>query len=452
MKLALAGLTIALAIFILCPAMDNALNAGHYLVHTLLSAALIVIALSAYLVGYSTAANSSRDLTPIVIAVAIFVVAAGVSIRPFRTADLWAYVSYGWMQARYHLSPYGHEMIDAPGYARDPMFRMSELDELFPYGPLFAELAKLVGWLSGGNPWHAMILLKLANVIAVALIAVMTASVGIHTASERRDVILMLFLWHPLIAIEILGEGHNDLLAAIPLVLAIYLADCDWLILVIPAIALGAMVKFLPALAAPFAFIYVVKRRDLRTAILSVAIAAVVCVAVTAPYLTDWTTPILHRTFTAQLTSYQTLSASIGYLLMRVLRTVPPVRVYDTVAMLAAIAYAVFYGWELARFTRIAKPDLADLVKASALTLILFICITRMKYDAWYAAMFIPVALMLGTKSWIARAAIAIGFAGLLEPTIDQYSAPVVDFVILIGLPLACSAIPIGAWSVHEVP
>jgi hypothetical protein len=446
-KVSLSGVAIALVIFTFLPAMDHALRSGEYPLHSSLSLALLGLTILGFWIGYSTTINSTRDLTAAVIVAGLLIAAAVLSIRPFRTADVWTYVSFGWMQVRYHMSPYGHEMIDVPRYAHDPIFSMSELDELFPYGPLFAEVTRFVCRLSGANPWHAVLMLKLANFAAMATIAAMIASVATRTGSERRDITLLLFLWHPLIAIEFLGQGHNDLLAALPLVFAIFAAERDWLILVLPAIALGALVKFLPALAAPFAFVYVARRRGMRPAIASTAIAAAVCAVVAAPYLVGWTAAILRRIFTAQLTSYQTLSASLGYVIVKLLGLIPiltprsPSHVYKAMAALAAVAFAVFYLLEIARFIREPRPDLEALNRATALVLIVFICFARMKYDAWYAGMFLPVALMLGANSRIARAAIAIGFAGLLEPAIDQYSLPVIDFALLIGIPLAWAAL-----------
>lgn len=442
-RIVLSGIAIATLIVVLNPRMEAAMYSGHCVVQTLLAAAMLVLSLVCYWIGCSTAAAARRDMTAAVIVAAACVIAAGLTVWPFNWADVWTYVSFGWMQFRYHMSPYGHEMAEVPGYAHDPMFMTSAPGEHFPYGPLFAELAKVVGRLSGANPQHAVLLFKLANLVAAIAIAAMGASVAARLGTERRDVVLYLFLCHPLIAMEFLGEGHNDLLAAAPLVLAIYLAERDWLTFVLPAIAIGALVKFLPALGAPFAFAYVARRRGIRATLASAALAAAICLVVAAPYLVGWTAPILRLTALKQSASYQTLPSSIGYILVSTLRLtsvsalIKQARVYEGVAALAMLAYSAFFVSQCLSFACKPTAQLEDLIATTTLVLIVFICLAAAKYDAWYAGMFLPIALILGRHHWMSRAAIAIGFAGLLELALNQYWSHVVDFVLMIGIPLA---------------
>jgi hypothetical protein len=456
-RIVFSGIAIAMLIVVLYPWMEEAGRAGRAALETLLCVAMLLLSLVCYWIGCSTAARARRDMTPAVVVAAACVIAAGLMVWPFNGADVWTYVSFGWMEFRYHMSPYGHEIAEVPGYAHDPMLMTSVFEEVFPYGPLFAEFAKLVCRLSGVNPVHAVLLFKLANVVAAIGIAAMAASVAARLGSERRDVTVYLLLCHPLIAMEFFGEGHNDLLAAAPVVLAILFAERDWLMLVLPAIAIGALVKFLPALGAPFAFAYVARRRGTRAALASAALAAALCVVVAAPYLSGWTAPILRRTVQGQLASYQTLPYTIGYIVVKTLRLTSvwavsqPARVYDVVAALAILAYAAFFISQCLSFARKRMPQLEDLIAATTLVLIVFICLARSKYDAWYVGMFLPIALMLGRHHWLSRAAIAIGFAGLLELALN-YSAPIIDFTLLIGIPLAWSwwSAPSGASAAQD--
>jgi len=443
-RIVLSGIAIAMLIAVIYPRMEAAGRAGQNAFETSLCVAMLLLSLVCYWIGCSTAAGARRDMTAAVIVAAACVMAAGLMVWPYNGADVWTYVSFGWMEFRYHMSPYGHAMAEVPGYAHDPMVMTGVFEEVFPYGPLFAEFAKLVCRLSGANPAHAVLLFKLANAVAAIGIAAMAASVATRLGSERRDVIVYLLLCHPLIAMEFLGEGHNDLFAAAPVVLAIFLAERDWPMLVLPAIAIGALIKFLPALGAPFAFVYVARRRGTRAALASAALAAAICVVVAAPYLIGWTAPILRLTVQGQMASYQTLPSTIGYLVVRTLQLASvsavskPARVYEVVGALAMLAYATFFIAQCRSFARKRMPRLEDLIAATTLMLIVFICLARSKYDAWYVGMFLPIALMLGRQHWLSRAAIAIGFAGLLELALN-YSAPIVDFALLIGVPLAWS-------------
>jgi hypothetical protein len=437
-RIVLAGLAIATLVAVLTPRIYDAENA----VQTSLTVALFILSLACYLIGYSVIARSSRDLTPAVLVAGAFVIAGGFTLWPFVGADVWTYVSFGWMQTQYRLSPYGAAIANLPGFGRDPMLAATSAGEYFPYGPVLAGAVKLACLISGANPSHAVLVFKVADVILEIAIAAMVASIAVGLGTGRRDAVLYLFLCQPIIAIEFPGEGHNDLLVVAPLVLAILLAERNWLMLVLPAIAIGAMVKFIPAIAAPFAFIYVARHRGIRTAIISTALAGAICVIFAAPYLTGWTSPIMRLTVLAQFQTYQTPTAAIGYIVVTMLRMVSAnavrdrIHVYEGVAALAMIAYAAFFVAQLVTFARKPSLQLEDLIEVITLLVIVFICLARNKYEGYYVALFMPTALMLDRQHWLSRAAIALGFTGLLEMGLN-YKVPITSFALLTGIPLA---------------
>lgn len=424
--------------------MQEASNSGRYLPHAVLTAALLASTIAFFRMGYLAVSGARRDaLWPVLLAAASVMI-AGMLVRPFYSADVWNYVNAGWLQFHYHLSPYGHRVAEVPGYAADPMFNGWVANYVFPYGPLFGLYAELICCLSRGNAALAVTLFKFGNALTTIGIGAAAAAVASHRQTERRHSVLFLFLCHPLIAVDFIGRGHNDLLASLWIVIAIYFADLERWMLVLPALMLGVMVKVLPALALPFAFVYIVRRRGWSIALAGSAAAIALGVIGMIPYRTDWSIAVLKATVGEQAyTSYRTLASGAAYTIDSALRLLPairprnPARIYHATAMLAMLAYAAFYAEQFVLFCRKQEPILEDLTASISLVLLVLLCLARTKYDSWYVGMFLPVALMLGWRNWLCQVSVALGFGGLLENALDLYGPPVIDFVLEVAVPIA---------------
>jgi hypothetical protein len=434
---------IAILIAVLDPWMRVAANSGRYLLHGLLTAALLVTTIACFRGGYLAIIATQHEVLWPVLLSAASVMIAGMFVRPFDAADVWNYVNAGWLQLHYHLSPYGHRVLEVPGCAADPMFNLWVADYVFPYGPLFGLYAELLCRLSRGNVAVAVGLFKFGNALAAIAIGAAASAVASHRHTERRDALLYLLLCHPLIAIQFIGQGHNDLLASLWIVLAIYFAARERWVLVLPALMIGVMVKVLPGLALPFAFVYIVRRRGWHVALAGSAAAIAVGVIAMIPYRADSSIAVLRATVGEQaFTSYRTLASGAAYVVESASQLFPsirprhPGRIYQATAALAMLAYVAFYVQQFVLFWRKQEPILEDLTASITVLLLVFLCLARTKYDAWYVGMFLPVALMLGWRNWLCQAAVALGFGGLLEPALDLYGPPVIDFALEVAIPV----------------
>jgi hypothetical protein len=61
---------------------------------------------------------------------------------------------------------------------------------------------------------------------------------------------------------------------------------------------------------------------------------------------------------------------------------------------LSMLTSAAFFAWQCLSFARKSMAQLEDLIATITLVLIVLICLASAKYDAWYAGMFIPIAVI----------------------------------------------------------
>jgi hypothetical protein len=62
---------------------------------------------------------------------------------------------------------------------------------------------------------------------------------------------VLAFAWNPLLAIEVAGSGHIDILGALLLLISVYALACNWRSVASVAFALAIAVKFLPIVLVP---------------------------------------------------------------------------------------------------------------------------------------------------------------------------------------------------------
>ena len=97
---------------------------------------------------------------------------------------------------------------------------------------------------------------------------------------------VLAYAWHPLVATNVVGSGHVDILGVLLLLVSIAALARSWRIIAAIAFAMAVAVKFLPLVLAPLYW------RRVRTR--DATIAALVFVGLYLPFLRDWRTPGWH--------------------------------------------------------------------------------------------------------------------------------------------------------------
>jgi hypothetical protein len=124
------------------------------------------------------------------------------------------------------------------------MFTNKWLNNPCRYGFLFALCTEAFCALGGGSFGWTVLLFKLFILLQLAGVGLLIIAVGRRLQLARLDLPLYLFLWNPLVILHEVANGHNDLLIAFFILLAVYMATRQWWVLMLPALTAGFAVKY----------------------------------------------------------------------------------------------------------------------------------------------------------------------------------------------------------------
>jgi alpha-1,6-mannosyltransferase len=180
---------------------------------------------------------------------------------PLFSRDVYSYLAQGLIlhlgHSPYHTAPaalagLGHQhVLDAVS----PFWRHTTA----PYGPLFLGLLSLIAAVVGHHLVAGVLLARLLELVGAGLLAVYVPRLARSMGSDGRRA-LWLALLSPLVTLELIAAGHNDLLMAGLLVAGVAYALDGHPLLGVAICALAATVK-VPALAGA-AFIAVAWGRE----------------------------------------------------------------------------------------------------------------------------------------------------------------------------------------------
>ena len=174
-----------------------------------------------------------------------------VAIYPVAALDLYDYLMYGRIVLEYGGNPF----IQPPSAFPDPLVGYSPWpNERSVYGPLWQLVSLIPTALSNGSVLAGLLLFK-----ALALLCFVACSVAIWAilqavAPARAPSGTLLFAWNPLLLFELVGNGHNDVLMVLLLLLAILALVRRPRLLVFPLLAAAVLTK-LPVVALGPAFL-----------------------------------------------------------------------------------------------------------------------------------------------------------------------------------------------------
>lgn len=150
-----------------------------------------------------------------------------------------------------------------------------------------------------GAQWFFAAVVSLSDderVMRVALTIVdllLVAALGVLLIRTRRRLdALVLYAWHPLVAVEVAASGHYEPLAILPMVIGLAFfasgrprsAGLAW--------GFALATKYLGVLPALFAFTWHARRGRIVAAVVASALVAVVAGALSAPFAMDGTAPV----------------------------------------------------------------------------------------------------------------------------------------------------------------
>ncbi len=339
-----------------------------------------------YALGYVLVRNGHAATAAIFATATVFAIEL-IGAYPATAVDVFGYIAHGRLLAIHGLNPF---TVAPAAYPTDTILPFLAFPtEPSQYGPLWVLLGDALALLSRTNLLTEILAYKVtaavAHVASAALIMGIRSHIGGTPCQAKASAYL--FLWNPLLLWEMVGNAHNDGLMMLGGVGALWLLTHSKYVLVLPALALGALVKLPVIVLAPLIGLTLWQRKK-SAAIEGFWLALILAVVVYRPFWEGTNTlTALRRTdlFTASLGSVLRLSLSpqlgsdtatslaraislgafgivLGMTLLRVLRRGPrPLREVDTLGYLTMLAAALlattwFQAWYLVWPLALAAP------------------------------------------------------------------------------------------------
>jgi hypothetical protein len=418
------------------------------------TAAIFIVCVSAVLAWlyFAGIKHAARSRMSIIVICAVGFSLIGAMTPAFDSTDVFFYMATGWGQAHYHMNPYSTSLRETTGAAGDPMIynqwmarsRNAWLDLPLAYGFLFAIIERGIAWLGMGNFWATLGLFKLLNLGMHAGTAILLWKACRFFPGVDPKTVVYLYSWNPLVILEYLANGHNDILVAFLITVAAYAVLRGYSVWTIPALVLAGLIKYVPVVLVPFAFVFLVREKSWGAAIRSSCLAVLVAVPLALPYVGDLSS-FKYKLILQQLSESTASFHAFLFYCYRALSQVGPaifisLQTFSNAVQLAMWAFfAAFLLREFHAACTEKTPSGLTLIERWTSVLFMLIFFVSSKFWAWYIGMLLPLALLMRPESILRNAVIVLSGSHLLSFTSLRRKA--------IGYFLAATATPfIYAW------
>ena len=320
--------------------------------------------------------------------------------------DIFSYILYGRISALHHANP----LIATPAdFPRDPFLSLVYWQNTRSvYGPVWLLLSGGVSLLAealGGGLAIYVALFKLLGLLAhLANTALIWLTLG-RLAPRRRLAGTLLYAWNPLCLLEFCASAHNDAVMLFFLLLGVYAIVRKQEALGLLAIGLSIATKIVPIALLPFYLLYIARRlRAGRASWRAVALGlgwrmglvAFAALVVIAPFWAGAQTfgALLFSPPAQQLDNslLEAISWPLRWLAQGALgmsvaqaRTV----VETTLKLLALLAFALLWLWEMRRAT-----SLEGTLSAWGWALVWYAVIASGWFWPWYVTWAVAIAAL----------------------------------------------------------
>ena len=366
-----------------------------------------------YWMGWRTARHArGRSAWAAVVGGALMSGTVLLLLYPFDAADIFDNIMHGRVLGVHGANPFQQP---ASSFKGDPFYRYVAWQTVTSaYGPGWEILAGGAARLAGDDVVTNVLMFKLLGGAFLAASVIIVADILRLMAPERVLAGILLLAWNPVILYETLGHGHNDTAMVFWILVACWTLLRRRYTLTVLALVTGALFKFIPLLMVPAAGL--VALRELPNArargrfLLVTGGAAVALVGLA--YLPFWhgieTLDIVRRQklFTTSLPTvpYVALALELG-----VERSAS---IVSRVAAVLTLAFSLFQGLRAWR-----DPTWLSFPKAAFGTLMLYLLLTCLWFQPWYAVWPLGIAAIL-PPGHASRLGVLFSFSSLSKPLI----------------------------------
>jgi len=364
-------------------------------------------------------------------------------VLPFHSRDLYGYINRGAQQMVFHANPY-LVTVGELDWQSNPMFHNHWLQNPCPYGFYYALLARFLTLMGGGSFFLTFLIFKSMSLFVHLATTVLLYLFAKQIPNLRPNRVAYLYGWNPLILLHCIGNGHNDGLLALFLLLALYfLFFPKTRGFALPVLMTSILTKYSSILALPFFLIYGIKNPPRKPWFIGGLAAIGLFFLLALPYVNDgqflgfpWG-KLIENAGKSQHSIQSMLARAISYGGHFIFQTNANILLTDSRRLLKIIftlGFVGYYGWlcwRAWRETLTLETLLAYIVKA----MMVFILIASAKFHGWYFAMIFPLALLMPEKSPWFRIALLVSIVQLVAFTPIE-NIHVINALLLIVLPI----------------
>ncbi|HVM70171.1 MAG TPA: hypothetical protein VMT91_00315 [Anaerolineales bacterium] len=354
-------------------------------------------------------------------------------LYPIGDGDVFDYMMRARITAVYGANPFA---VTPRIFSFDPFFHYTGWpDYTSTYGPLWELLAALISRLAGNGFLANLLGFKLLSLVFYAGSTVLVALILKHVSPDRVLQGVVLFAWNPLTIYDGLGNAHNDLVMIFFLLLGIYVVlrgHFSWGMLALMA---GALVKIIPLVVLPLAWIAGLRelrsrQARLRFTLVTGLACASLALAALAPFLNNWgrlkLLPTLSDLYTTSLPAFIQAQLLLHlHLTQKSSQTI--------VADMAYAALGVFILFQMVRIWKDTRPggqpvvnripaSAPAFIRAATWTLLFYLIFTCDWFQPWYSLWPLALAAVLpeGTLTWTA----------MLLAYVSLWKTPIFNFLL----------------------
>jgi len=298
-------------------------------------------------------------------------------VYPWGAGDLYDYALTGKLLAHYRVNPF---VVPPASFAEEPWLAYAPWGHAtVAYGPVWVLLAAVAGWIAGDDLLASVLAFKLMAWLFYWLAILLVTLISRHRADANTLTDILFFAWNPLVLIETMTNGHNDVIMVAFVLLALLLVARRRTAGAFASLAASALVKFISVAVTPLLVINQWHRHNTRAAKVRAVMVGLLSFGVTIaafslPFWEGEDPLALERRSKMFTTSVPTL---IMFALRERIGMEKAMEVAQVVAILALGAFGLYLALHITR-------SLPSLIRATFEIIWFYLAFSCLWFQPWY--------------------------------------------------------------------